>query len=128
MHIELSINIGLAEVDKADLNFVTELGGLFFGGRDTSFVAFGEFDFFFWITGAAGWWTEECAEGFDEPSLVDADTGEETFAAGFDFLDPFIGSLVPIISNWASKNLDPKFFRIIWIELGECTSDTGKWI
>ena len=35
---------------------------------------------------------------------------------------------MPIVGDWAGKDLDPKFFRIIWIELGKCTGNAGEWI
>ena len=43
LHVELGIDFVGAEVGETNLDFVAELGGLFFGFGDASLVAFGDF-------------------------------------------------------------------------------------
>lgn len=65
LHVELGVDLVLAEVGEADFDFVAELGGLFFGFGDTGFIAFGEFNLGGVAATTAGGWAEESTKSFD---------------------------------------------------------------
>lgn len=118
----------LTEVGKANFDVVTEFGGFFFGLGDLSFGAFGEFDFDLGISAASGW-TEQSANGLDDPGPIDASASEEGPFARFNTLHPAVcSSFVPIIWNWTGENLNPKLFGVVGVEFGKSTSDAGERI
>ena len=125
LHIKFGVGLVLTEVGEADFDFVAEFGGLFFGLGDAGFVALGEFGGLC-FPAAAGGRAEESAEGFDEPDPIEVAAWEE-FAAGFDLTDPLVGGLfVPIVGDGSGEDLDPEFFGVVRVELGEGAGDAGE--
>lgn len=49
--------------------------------------------------------------------------------AGFKPTDPAVGGIaVPVVRNWASKDLNPELFGLIGLELGESAGNAGERI
>ena len=127
LHIELGVDFVGAEVGEADFDFVAELSGFFFCLRDTSFIAFGDFDGLRRAADAALGRLPECGENLTEPREVDASAEEAGFFAGFNSGNPFVGGVfVPVVGDWAGEDLNPEFFVMIGVELSKGASDAGE--
>ena len=128
LHIEFGISLVVAKIGEADFDFIAKFGGLFFGFGDTSFVAFGQLGGLVAIGSPSGR-PEEGTKNLNNPSPINARTATaaKELASRLDFANPFVGGgFAPVIGDWAGKNLNPKFFGIIWVEFGQSTSDTSE--
>ena len=125
MHVEFGASLILAEIGKADFDFIAEFGGFFFSFGNASFITFRKLNGFGAISTLRR--LDKSTKYADNPAPIKAAV-EELFAF-FDFFDPPVGGIfAPVVGNWASENLNPEFFRGIGIEFGECTSDAGERI
>ena len=81
------------------------------------------------VHGSTSGWTEQSANGLNNPSPIDAGASEEGSFARFNTLHPAVCSgFVPIIWTWAGENLNPKLFGVVGVEFGKSTSDAGERI
>ena len=84
-----------------------------FGGANLGFSSLGKFDLS--IRGStASWWSPKSGNSLQNPGDINIEEAERIFAR-FKNFDPVVGILVPRISDWASEDLNPEFFRVIRI-------------
>ena len=103
LHTQPRISGAIAKICNANLDLVTQLGGLFLGLGDAGFVAIGEFRYCRHV--AFGWLPQRHEELAKPPRLGMKCVAKEPTATHAPH--PRIGCFVPVICHGAHQNLDP---------------------